>query len=151
MTRQVKKGKHKGTRQVLNKDVQRHFRKWLSKELSENKSFFLLSFRIHTLQSLKADQRRVPDSVFLSSLPPPLALAAVALAARLGSGPQLCPSVLAAALQHMVYSFFPSCYSVRETMLFPSYKSLFRNGESIFSLLKGQRGSEQVFASTLSI
>lgn len=106
------------------------------------------------MQSLKVDQRRVPDSVFLSSLPPPLALAAMALAARLGSDPQLCPSVLAAALQHMVYSFFPSCYSARETTLSPSYGPLFRKGKSIFSLLKGherQRGSEQVFASALRI
>ena len=127
---------------------------YFSEDLSESKSFFLLSFRIYTLQSLKVDQHRVPDSVFLSSFPPPLALAAMALAARLGNGPQLCPNVLAAALQHMAYSFFPSCYSVRETMLSPSYRPLFRNGESIFSLLKGhegQRGSEQVFASTLRV
>lgn len=106
------------------------------------------------MQSLKVDQRRVPVSVFLSSLPPPLTLAAVALAARLGSGPQLCPNVLAAAVRHMVYSFFPSCYSARETMLSPSYRPLFRNGESIFSLLKGhdgQRESEQEFASSLLI
>lgn len=102
------------------------------------------------MQFLKVTQCRVPDSVFLYSLPPPLILAAVALAARLGSGPQLCPNVLAAALPaYGLFIFSPAVTQPgRPSQLSPSYRLLFRNRESIFSLLKGhkkQRGSEQVF------
>lgn len=141
-----RKGNNKGTREVL-KNIFRAT--WVNYFPFQGpfwkQAGFFVSFRIYTSQFLEVTQCRVPDSV--SEQSPLVILAAVALAARLGSAPQLCPHVLVAALPaYGRFIFFPSCYSGRETMLSPSYRPLFRNWESIFSLLKGheeQRGSER--------
>ena len=129
------------------------FSKEFLKTSNFSRNIINFSFSIYTLQSLNVDQCRVPDCVSEQSPSNPH-LCCLGFSCEAWQWSTFCPNVLAAPLQHMVYSFFPSCYSDREIMLSSSCRPLFRKGESIFSLLKGhegQKGSEQVLASTLHI
>lgn len=95
------------------------------------------------MQFLKLTQGRVPDSEFLKTLPSPLLLAAVALAARLGTGPQLCPSVLVAALPaYGVFHFSPAVTQPGDHA--SSQLQTFVQKQGInFLLIKGAPGAER--------